>query len=179
MLPAPVILVLFDYLREQLDILSESIMDPLSVASGVIGLIQAANAVVSFCFDFRNAYKDNPSEMTTLLTEIIQLRSVVENLRNLAEKVENDQGSDLEKGQFLVLRGLCQPGGAIKACEAELYELLADLTPGEKTHRVQRLTKAFAQAMKWQLKGEDMRKAVERLERYKSTFSLVLNMYEV
>src|SRR4051812_37107993 len=97
-------------------------MDPLSITASIIAVLQAANAIISFCYDFANAVRDKPTALTKVVDEITQLRNVLEAIRNLAEKAERvkPKGEQGKSAQLPTLRLLCQLGGPLELCLHEL-----------------------------------------------------------
>jgi hypothetical protein len=63
-------------------------MEPLSVAASIIAVLQAANAVISICYDIRAAVKGAPWALSRIINSISDLRLVLSRLEQVANEAE-------------------------------------------------------------------------------------------
>jgi hypothetical protein len=150
-------------------------MDPLSVTASVIAVLQAANTVVSVCYDFRAAIKDYPWALTRITSSINELRFIL----NRLEQVANESELGFDETNILrlsTLEVLCQDGGAVSNCFEELKMLETKLVPGSWAGKDGSKRRALIQSIGWQFKGKEAEETLQRLERYKSTLNLAITM---
>ncbi|KAE9362799.1 hypothetical protein N431DRAFT_306139, partial [Stipitochalara longipes BDJ] len=150
-------------------------MDPLSVTASVIAVLQAANAVISVCYDFRAAIKDQPWALTRITRSINELRLILSRL----EQVANDSELNFDEtniARLNTLEMLCQEGGAISNCLEELKTLEKKLVPGSWAGKDGSKRRALIQSIGWQFKGKEAEEMLQRLEGYKSTLNLAITM---
>ena len=104
-------------------------MEPRSVTASIIAVLQAANAVVSTCYDYSAAVKNVPWELSRVTEEMIGLRNVLEALVDLAKKAES---ADLTAETKLpTLKHLCESNskpGPLDHCLADLRGLRKKLS---------------------------------------------------
>jgi hypothetical protein len=133
-------------------------MDPLSIASGIGGLIQLADVVVNRTWPFLKEVKNQRSEISKLSSEVASLAGVLHSLRLLSE------GSAVPIDHEDVLE-----------CQVILEELRDRLNKGDSTSSSKRdQVKKLAQQLCFPYERIEMQKILERLERLKSTFNLAL-----
>jgi hypothetical protein len=149
-------------------------MDPLSVAASVIAVLQATNAVIQVCYDFKSALAQSPWALTKILAEVKDLRNVLQTLVTLAEDLEDarDEGGTMSKTFSLLY---APDEGPLAACLDEMKSLERKLTPKSWYDKTGLARKALIQAMGWQLKDKDVQASLQRLERCKSTLNLALS----
>jgi len=150
-------------------------MDPLSVTASVIAVLQAANTVISVCYDFRAAIKDQPWALTRITRSINELRLILGRL----EQVANDSELHFDEtniARLSTLEVLCQEGGAISNCLKELKTLEKKLVPGSWAGKDGSKRRALIQSIGWQFKGKEAEDMLQRLEEYKSTLNLAITM---
>lgn len=152
-------------------------MDPLSIIASVIAVLQAANAVISVCYDFKAAMKDVPKTLTWIITEIQELRNVLETLDQLAsDDLNASPGSSLKRRRSFEL--LSNPEtGPLAACLRELKSLETLIESRSGVNSRSR-TKALVQVMKWQFGGEEIQLSLKRIDRIKSTLTLAITADE-
>lgn len=150
-------------------------MDPLSVAASVIAVLQAANSVISVCYDFRSAIKDQPWAMTRITNSINELRAILgrlEQVANESELTKDDTGS----ARHSALEALCQDGGAIRNCYDDLRTLEHKLGSGSWAGKEGSKRRAFIQSIGWQFKGKEAEDMLARLDGYKTTLNLAITL---
>lgn len=150
-------------------------MDPLSVTVSVIAVLQAANTVISVCYDFRSAIKDQPWALSRITSSVNELRLILHRL----EQVANESELNLDEtnvARLTTLQVMCQEGGAISNCFEELKMLEKKLVPGNWAGKDGSKRKTLIQTIGWQLKGKEAEEMLQRIERCKSTLNLALTM---
>jgi hypothetical protein len=65
-------------------------MDPLSITSGVIAIIQISTGIVSICLDYVRDVKDAPSDLRKIMLEVAALKGIFETLSVLIAPTEDD-----------------------------------------------------------------------------------------
>lgn len=152
-------------------------MDGLSVAVSVIAVLQAANAIISVCYDFRSVLKDAPWGLTKVTDQLKDLRNVLETLETLAEKAEK---TDIRSSDKLpAFRLLCDPeNGPLDMCLRELKSLEKKLTPSSWSGKVGSKRQALIRTIGWQLKDSDIDRSLQRIERCKATLNLAITADE-
>jgi hypothetical protein len=152
-------------------------MDGLSVAASIIAVLQAANAVVSVCYDYRAAVKDSSWELPRVTEEVKGLRNVLETLESLASDLEKP-GSDA-KSRLPTLQLLCKPktgneGGLLAMCLEELNNLKKKLAPPKWAGSAGSKRLAVTQALRWPLKESETNKTLESIGRFRDMLTLAL-----
>ena len=148
-------------------------MDPLSITASVVTVIQAAEAVISVCCNYRSSIKGSSWEVSRVLEEIRGLRDVLRILEGLADKAETSGSTD--QSRFLALKFLCDPGTRILSrCRNELEMLESSPAPPGRSGSAGPKRKAWVEALRWPLQRGDTEKVLERIERFKSTINLTI-----
>ena len=151
------------------------IMDPLSATVSVIAVLQAANSVISICYDFRAAIKDHPWAMTRITNSINELRIILGRLEQVANESEL-KSNDTSSTRHSALEVLCQDGGAISNCYEELRALEQKLGSGGWAINKGIRRRAFIQSIGWQFKGKEAEDMLKRLDGHKTTLNLAITM---
>src|SRR5882757_6632753 len=98
-------------------------MDPLSVTASIIAVLQAANTIISICYDFKALMKDAPWTLTHIIAEAKDLRNVLETLDRLAEPFDDSDSAIKKRRSFEIL---CDSqNGPLVSCLRELKTLEA------------------------------------------------------
>lgn len=135
-------------------------MDPLSITGTLIAVVQITTSVISICYDYRSAVASASREVVQLTESLNSLKEVLESLLRLIETTK--------AGELSTVELLAKDGGTLQSCQAELERLRGKLEP-EKGWRKLR------NSLVWPLKEGEMRRALEALERWKSTMQLALS----
>ena len=152
-------------------------MDPLSITTSIISVLQAANAIISICYDYRSAIAEAPWALTKVMDEIKSLRVVLETLEAISRDLELQKPGPARRLAALEL--LCTPsGGLLKMCQLELSSLENKLS-SSWYGKIGSKRRAAIQAMGWRLKDSDAKGALSNIERYKSTLALAITTDEV
>lgn len=102
-------------------------MYTLSITASIITVLQAANAVISVCYDYSSAVKNSSWELPRVTEEVKSLRNVLETLEQLAKADSTDSAAET---QLLTLKLLCEPDvGPLATCLVELEALQKKLAP--------------------------------------------------
>jgi hypothetical protein len=135
-------------------------MDPLSITGTLIAVLQVTTSVISTCYDYRSSVASASREVLQITESLNSLKDVLESLLRLIETTQSGELSTVEL--------LAKDGGTLQSCQAELERLKGKLEP-EKGWRKLR------NSLVWPLKEGEMRRALEELERWKSTIQLALS----
>ena len=146
-------------------------MDPLSLTASVIAVLQAAEAVISICCDYRAGVKNASWEVPRVLDQLRSLRSILRKLEELSDRAETKSLNN----QLPTLKDLCDPKhGTLVACRKELESLKAKLTPPDWAGRIGSKKNSWFQALTWPLKKADTEKTVSVLKDYESALNLAV-----
>jgi hypothetical protein len=137
-------------------------MDGISSAASVIAIIQLAGSIVKFCGGYIQEVKDARDEIFELQRTVADLAGVLQELRAL---LQGPNGTKLSSSHTL--------NDPFTKCHLTLTSLEATLDPG-KGKRV--MKKLGFRAWKWPLDRLYVKKIIEDLERYKSSFTLSLTI---
>lgn len=145
-------------------------MDPISVTASIITLLQAANAVLSICYNYSCLSTGSSSGLSTIIDETCSLRNVLESLARLAQEESKNAA------RLPTLRLLCQPPGPLATGVEKLESLERRLTPSNYyTGRVPSRRQAFLQALSWPLKEAESRRTIEQIALLRSTLSSAID----
>ncbi|KAL8991564.1 MAG: hypothetical protein Q9169_007838 [Polycauliona sp. 2 TL-2023] len=150
-------------------------MEPLSVTASVIAVLQAAEAVVSVCCNYRSASVGSSWEVPKVLEGVRDLRNVLRALEDIADKAETeakDATSDLP-----ALAQLCHPEtGSLVRCLETLSALEKRLMPPGWSGPDGSKRRNLVQALSWPLKKAETVRTLERIEYFKSTLNLAVSL---
>jgi hypothetical protein len=128
--------------------------DPLSIASGIIAVLQLTSSVVKYLRDV----SDSSGYKNGMLLELSGTKGILETLHDLS------QGAGEDELFLSSLRLLQEP---LRNYEALLKRLDAALAP---VHRFKKVGKAF----KWPFEKADVLEILAAIERHKALFGLAL-----
>ncbi|WYZ35404.1 hypothetical protein EsH8_X_000051 [Colletotrichum jinshuiense] len=135
--------------------------DPLSIATGLIALIQVTAKATEYLKDV----KDGGKERTKLRDE---LRGVTCLLEMIHDRVEEQSESDNEDGlKPAAIALLAGPDGPLERMKATMEEVVSKLAPQAGLRRL-------AQPFRWPFEKKDILELFGTIERLKSHFTLVL-----
>ena len=146
----------------------------LSLTASVVAILKISQSIISVCRDYSIALQGGPSALAKLENEVRALRDVLDSLRPLLEAAEyrtSNAGSKLP-----TLKKLCESGGALPNCRDELLQLERKLKGPKWTELAGPRRRAWLQALSWPFNEPDIKKVVEKISRYKATFSLALGV---
>lgn len=144
--------------------------EALGVVSGVIACLQITNAILSVCYNYNATAQGAPSELSRMLKEMEDLRSVLQALEPIVKKADI---SGQAKVPTLAL--LCGSQGPLETCLKEIKGLENKLNLPEwtKTYGPKRI--ALLQSLQWPLKKAETIKTLEIISRIKGTLQLALH----
>lgn len=140
-------------------------MDGVSLAASVIGIIQLTGSVVKICGSYLREVKDARNDIITLQRSVEGLETIVQNLKDF---FQDPHGPKLPTSSLLL--------DNITDCLSDLETLQEKIDPGK---RKEMMRKFGIRALKWPLKRAEMARIIKDLERYKSSFSLSLQVDQV
>jgi hypothetical protein len=132
-------------------------MDPLSIATNMLTVLQISGCVVRYLFDMKNASR----ECQKALMEVNNARAILFQLRELVLHVEADDP------WFTMLKMLCGPHGAIDHFRTTIEAMEAMLGPVHGRKKLQR-------SLTWTFRKGELTENIYQIERQKLLFNLVL-----
>lgn len=148
-------------------------MEGLSAAANIISILQAANAVLNLCYDFKAALNTVPWALTRAFEEVTSLRDTLEAVEKLCSS--RDDGKNAARSPFQAQQldsDVCK--GALATCLSALEELEVLLGPKATPDAKFRRWQALRQSVSWRFKDQEVMEILERLQRCKSTLSLAM-----
>lgn len=136
-------------------------MDLLSSAASVVAVIQLSGSLVKICGGYIQEVKDAREEIITLQRAITGVQEILQDLEKLIQSHQNT----LPSSSRLVSR--------ITDCLSDLRTLEVRLDPGRGKTLMKRMG---LRALKWPLKHTEVDGIVQKLERYKLSFTLSLQL---
>jgi hypothetical protein len=82
------------------------------VTASVIAVLQAANTIISVCYDFRAAIKDQPWALTRITNAVNELRLILSRLEQAANESELNF-DETNIARLTTLEVLCQEGAVL------------------------------------------------------------------
>jgi len=142
-------------------------MDPLSVIASVFGLLTAANKVSSMLFAIISSTKDAPQFVSHIISEVKEVEISLFAIYRLL------QGISSAPRRRIALIQLDQLIATLTEAVLTFSELEALVTPIAKQSKV-----STTERLKWVLKEDTVSNIVQRLQRHKSSLSLMLNIVQ-
>lgn len=139
-------------------------MDPLSVASGVAGLITLADVVISRTYNTIIACKHASEDSRKLLREVQALAGILQSLSALESKL----------GAVALQSHL--PAAHILACQQTLQNIRDKLNKSDPKEDGISIFQKAKRTLKWPLSASDTEKFLAEMERHKGTFDLALSV---
>ncbi|RMJ22820.1 WD domain, G-beta repeat protein [Aspergillus sp. HF37] len=137
-------------------------MDGLSSAASVIAVIQLAGSIVKICAGYIKQVNDAGDEIRALQQTVTDLAGVLQELNVF---LQGSNGTKLSSSQTL--------DGPITKCCSTLTDLEGTIDPGMRTKAMR---KFGFRAWKWPLKCTEVNRIIQDLERYKTSFTLSLQI---
>ena len=149
-------------------------MEPLSIATGIVTLIDATSKVILICQNYKAEVKGADWELPQIMEEVESLRAALQGLARLAD-------SDAAAvSQIPQLSRLCNPKtGTFALCLSELQALERRLIPPGWTGESESKLRKLIHVTGWPLKKSFVEKSLSRLERYKARLNLDLGINTV
>lgn len=126
--------------------------DGLSAAASIFAVVEISAAVLSVCYQYVNSVIDAPRDISWIISEIENLKTILEDLRLLEDKQKTS-------------KSLYATNGPLGTCEAALKEI-----HGKINFRV-----GFAAALVWPLREKYVQKILEIIRNQKTTLNLALS----
>ena len=139
-------------------------MDPLSVASGVAGLVTLAEVVISRTYNAIIACKHASEDSRKLLREVQALAGILQSLASL----ENKLGSGAISSQITASQVL--------DCQKTLQRICDKLERADPKEQGIAFVKKAKRTLKWPFSLSDTEKCLAEMERHKSSFDLALSV---
>ena len=131
-------------------------MDPLSVTASIVAVLQATKELIDYLNDVRGASE----EQKEIAKEASNIYAFLQNVRNRVER------ANTQDPWFDRVRSLTASGGLLKQLEDVLSKMV------ERIRGRNQLGRAF----KWPFNKKEVREALERIERLKSSISAELDI---
>jgi hypothetical protein len=139
-------------------------MDPLSIASGVAGLVTLADVVISRTYNTIIACKHASEDSRKLLREVQALAGILQSLFSLESKL----GTAALQSHI--------PAAQILACQQTLQNIRNKLEKSDPKEDGISIFQKVKRTLKWPLSSSDTEKVLTEMERHKSTFDLALSV---
>lgn len=134
-------------------------MDPIGLVGTLIAIAQISSKLVSVCYEYRSSVKGSRREISSILDEIIVVRTLVERLIDIAE-----QSEDVALPSLKTVNGANAP---LQSCLEELGDLKSAL-------KLDRNFKSRSVALLWPLKKKEVEGRLAALGRIKATLQLAV-----
>jgi hypothetical protein len=139
-------------------------MDPLSIASGVAGLITLAEVVISRTYNTIIACKHASEDSRKLLREVQALVGILQSLSSLESKL----GTAALQSHI--------PAAQVLSCQQTLQNIRDKLEKSDPKENGISIFQKAKRTLKWPLSASDTDKFLAEMERHKSTFDLALSV---
>lgn len=142
-------------------------MDPLSVTASIVGLLAGAGKVAGVLHKLKNSIVDAPKSLSNLLSQINELRTCLSAVSQLLS--EMDSAPSKRMSMIQVEQLVATLTDAVLTF-SELEALIIPLGEPSEISVVERI--------KWAWKEETISSIMARLDRHKSSFTLMLNIIQ-
>ncbi|KAF4208752.1 hypothetical protein CNMCM5878_005312 [Aspergillus fumigatiaffinis] len=136
-------------------------MDGLSSAASVIAVIQLAGSILKICGGYIQEVKDARDDIITLQRAVAGLEAIAQKLKEI---LHEPRGTELSSSSLV---------NSISDCLSCLEALEEKIDIGRGKRKMKRLG---IRALKWPLKRKEVGRIITDLERYKSFFTLSLQV---
>ena len=139
-------------------------MDPLSIATGVAGLVALGAEVIKIIEEYYTSAKNAPKEIRDIKTELKSLSMVLQRLEQVlrSDKIGSNSVS-FDTSSVLAT--------ALISCESKIREVTAKLKrPNDSS------TARIWERLKWPFSEKEVQKLLETLRRYIHTFQFSLTI---
>ncbi|KAL8881935.1 MAG: hypothetical protein Q9198_000968 [Flavoplaca austrocitrina] len=147
--------------------------EPLSLTASIITVLQITQSVLSVCYNYNAAFKGSSWELTKVKNELEGFRNVIQAIEPLIREADL---SSPPSTRLPSLKALCEPGGVLQSCYADLKYLEGKLEGSTWADGLGPRSKALLQSLRWPLREEDTKKILCRIGRFRSTLALALNV---
>jgi hypothetical protein len=142
-------------------------MDPLSVMASVVGLLTAASNVSSILTAIKSGTKEAPQLVNHVLSEVKEVEISLSAIHKFL------QGITSAPRRRIALIQLDQLIATLTDAVLTFSELEALVTPLEMRSKISTIER-----LKWVSKGDAISNIMQRLQRHKSSLSLMLNIVQ-
>jgi hypothetical protein len=139
--------------------------DPISISSGIAGLISLAGLVLGQCYRYGCAVADAPNEARRLAAELTTLSGVLVGIQGLSSSADG-QLAEFDLSSIL------------QACGQELQHISSHLEAVTAKDNHTSLRRTFNR-LTWPLRRSETLELVATVERQKSTLSLAIGALTV
>lgn len=144
-------------------------MDPLSLSCNIVGVLTVASKLLSLGYSYGNSVKDFPEDIRDLVGELSSLSGILHALKATMDPPDDGEFVFTKADPSDVARAITIP---LEDCERLLLDMVGDL---ERYQKVGSKVQKAVKRLYWPLKETETKIWVERIGRYKSTFSLALS----
>jgi hypothetical protein len=139
-------------------------MDPLSVASGVAGLVTLAEVVISRTYNTIITCKHASEDSRKLLREVQALSGILQSLVTLETKL----GAAALQSQI--------PAAQAHACQTTLQNIREKLEKADPKEDGISFVQRAKRTLRWPVSASETNSFLDEMERHKSTFDLALSV---
>jgi len=139
-------------------------MDPLSIASGVAGLITLSEVVISRTYNTIIKCKNASEDACKLLREVQSLLGILQSVSTLERKL----GATAVQSQI--------PGREVSACQKTLQSIRDKLEKADPREDGITILQKAKRTLKWPISASSMDEILKEMERHKSTFDLAVSV---
>lgn len=156
-------------------------MDPVTLATGLAGLLTLTIELTSICHGYVLGARKAPKSVQGFILELISLKKVLSDLQDkvvlepaIAEAFDGRCSSIKEnpQSQSTIASGQVAAVNLIDQCKVELDTLLNTLIPNSSSSRA----RAIINQLIWPLREKTMQKAVDALHRYRNIFNMSISI---
>lgn len=151
-------------------------MDPLSVTTAVVGILQAACSILSFCYSVRTEMRNIPWSLIQIIGEVRDLRNLIETIEAVLDKSSSHFKPDKVEASN-ELSDTITP--VLSNCLAELQNLQNRIRPDRVDALLSSRRKAFLQSLSWNLGNDDAKESIKSLKRCKAALNLAINFHNL
>ncbi|KAL9025441.1 MAG: hypothetical protein Q9196_005738 [Gyalolechia fulgens] len=138
--------------------------DPLSVATGIAGLVTLADVVFGRLFKYVQAVKGARKEITALSSEVGALYGILSNLHLVSRQLEEESLSSAPRIHH------------IGSCHHTLERLKAILDRDDASSAETQCVDKFKRKLHWPFSSSEVKTLLAEIERHKATLGLALNV---
>lgn len=139
-------------------------MDPFSLTVSIITVVTLAGQLVSLGKSYASSVSGCPQEINDLLSELSALSQILMALKDVIDPATATSKTPILLGGILV--------GPVDDCANQLREMIAFLTKCQASKsRIKKVMKRLV----WPLREAETKDWINKIEGYKSTFTLALS----
>ncbi|ROT37703.1 hypothetical protein SODALDRAFT_334831 [Sodiomyces alkalinus F11] len=151
-------------------------MDPLSISTGVLAALQAAGAILSFCYQIQSSSRGISWAYIQVIEEVRDLRNILEAIQSaLDATVFPDDSLSVAKESIALLAETLKP--ALSTCLVELRSLEQKINPTRVDAILESKTKRLKEGLTSLLNPDETKMSIARLQRCKSSINLAISSH--